>query len=157
MHYTYARVSRSSRSRWCALRTTLLKGAKDTNVDRATEPMDLVGLGLVVLFYSLVLALGVYAARLNKADKDDVGNDDAGGLLLAGRGLGFAAGLATLVATQVGGAFVNGTAEEVYKQGILWCLAPIGYSLSITVNAFFFADRLREKRCVTLVDVLQVR
>jgi len=49
--------------------------------------------------------------------------------MLAGRKLGLYLGLFSLVATEVGGAFVNGTAEEVYTRGILWCIAPIGYSL----------------------------
>jgi hypothetical protein len=35
------------------------------------------------------------------------------------------------VATEVGGAFVNGTAEEVFNRGALWCIAPVGYSLRL--------------------------
>ncbi len=49
--------------------------------------------------------------------------------MLAGRTLGLFLGIFSLVATEVGGAFVNGTAEEVYNKGLLWCIAPVGYSL----------------------------
>ena len=43
----------------------------------------------------------------------------------------------------------------MYKSGLLWCLAPIGYSLSMTVNALLFVDRLRERNYLTLIDALQ--
>ena len=49
--------------------------------------------------------------------------------MLAGRSLGFFVGIWTLVATEVGGVFVNGTSEVMYTQGALWALAPIGYSI----------------------------
>jgi hypothetical protein len=41
------------------------------------------------------------------------------------------------VATEVGGAFVNGTAEEVFNRGLLWCIAPAGYSIR---NRFHESD-----------------
>ena len=68
-------------------------------------------------------------------------------MLLAGRDIGVLAGVATLVATEVGGGFVNGTAEAAFRRtgegggGLLWCLAPIGYSLSMALNGFAFAPR----------------
>ena len=37
-------------------------------------------------------------------------------LVLANRDLGLGVGICTLIATKVGGAFVNGTAEEVYNR-----------------------------------------
>ena len=37
-------------------------------------------------------------------------------LVLANRDLGLGVGICTLIATEVGGAFVNGTAEEVYNR-----------------------------------------
>ena len=52
-------------------------------------------------------------------------------LFLAGRNLGFIVGIWTLVSTEVGGVFVNGTSEIVYTQGVLWALAPIGYSIRL--------------------------
>ena len=56
--------------------------------------------------------------------------------MLAGRNLGFVVGIWTLVATEVGGVFVNGTAEVMYKKGALWAIAPIGYSLRLLQKAF---------------------
>ena len=59
------------------------------------------------------------------------------------------------MATEVGGAFVNGTAEEVFNRGVWWCIAPMGYSISMTLNAWFFVRQLSEAKCVTCIDALQ--
>ena len=56
--------------------------------------------------------------------------------MLAGRNLGLVVGIWTLVATEVGGVFVNGTAEVMYTQGAIWALAPIGYSIRLLHTAF---------------------
>ena len=69
--------------------------------------------------------MSFYFSTLSR--KNDESSDEA--LLLAGRSLGVGVGVCTLVATEVGGAFLNGTAEEVYRSGLLHCLAPIGYSI----------------------------
>jgi hypothetical protein len=36
-------------------------------------------------------------------------------------------------ATWVGGAYINGTAEIIYRSegGLVWCQAPFGYALSL--------------------------
>ena len=39
-----------------------------------------------------------------------------------------------MVATWVGGGYINGTAQAVYEFGLLQCQAPIGYSLSLVVG-----------------------
>ena len=57
--------------------------------------------------------------------------------MLAGRSLGFFVGIWTLVATEVGGVFVNGTSEVMYTQGALWALAPIGYSIRYPTLRYF--------------------
>ena len=57
--------------------------------------------------------------------------------MLAGRSLGFFVGIWTLVATEVGGVFVNGTSEVMYTQGALWALAPIGYSIRYPTFKYF--------------------
>jgi high affinity choline transporter 7 len=69
--------------------------------------MDVVGLILVVFLYAFILVCGVFIARYKGVGG---GNDD---LILAGRNLGLVVGICTLVATEVGGAFINATAEEV--------------------------------------------
>ena len=37
-------------------------------------------------------------------------------------------------ATSLGGGIINGTAEEVYKNGIVWAQAPVGYPISMFIG-----------------------
>jgi len=113
--------------------------------------MDLIGFTFVVIFYLAILFGGIWIARR----KGVLDSESLEQLVLANRDLGLGVGIFTLIATEVGGAFVNGTAEEVYKSGLLWCLAPIGYALSMTINGIFFVPKLREKNYITLIDSLQ--
>lgn len=48
-----------------------------------------------------------------------------------------------LVATWVGGGYINGTAEAIYTNGLVWCQAPFGYALSLVFgkSIFDFTDR----------------
>ncbi|VDP82308.1 unnamed protein product [Echinostoma caproni] len=41
----------------------------------------------------------------------------------------------SLIATWVGGGYINGTAENTFNpdQGLVWCIAPIGYAASLVV------------------------
>ena len=74
--------------------------------------MDLIGLAFVAIFYLAILLAGIWIARKKGVLEPDSWEE----LVLANRDLGLAVGIFTLIATEVGGAFVNGTAEEVYKR-----------------------------------------
>lgn len=39
--------------------------------------------------------------------------------------------LFSVSATWVGGGYINGTAEAIYTQGLVWCQAPFGYAMSL--------------------------
>lgn len=41
-----------------------------------------------------------------------------------------------MTATWVGGGYINGTAESVFKDGIVWTQAPMGYALSLVLGKF---------------------
>lgn len=62
-----------------------------------------------------------------------------------------------LIATWVGGGYINGTAEAVFSSGLLWCQAPIGYALSLVIGGIFFAGPMRKQGYVTMIDPLQKR
>ena len=53
-------------------------------------------------------------------------------------------GVFTLTATWVGGGYINGSAEAVYKasegggNGLVWVQAPFGYSLSLIIGKYYF-------------------
>ena len=76
-------------------------------------------------------------------------------VMLAGRNIGIFVGIFTMTATWVGGGYINGTAEVFYRDGLLWCQAPLGYALSLALGGFLFAGRMRREGYVTMLDPLQ--
>ena len=56
--------------------------------------------------------------------------------MLAGRNIGMFVGIFTMTATWVGGGYINGTAEIVFRDGLIWCQAPFGYALSLMLGKF---------------------
>jgi len=58
--------------------------------------------------------------------------------MLAGRNIGVFVGIFTMTATWVGGGYINGTAEIIYTQGLVWCQAPLGYALSLMLGKTIF-------------------
>ena len=80
----------------------------------------------IILFYVLILAVGIWAGR-----KKEGGNDSEEEVMLAGRNIGMFVGIFTMTATWVGGGYINGTAEVIYTTGLMWCQAPFGYALSL--------------------------
>ncbi|XP_072753649.1 high affinity choline transporter 1 isoform X2 [Anoplolepis gracilipes] len=107
----------------------------------------------VIVFYIAVLAVGIWAAAY-KRKKAAQGQDD---MILANRRLGPLLGVFTLIATWVGGAFVNGTAEAMFTKGLAWCQVPIGYSLSLIFGAMLFVRPMRKAEYVTMLDPFQER
>ncbi|XP_029173651.1 high-affinity choline transporter 1-like isoform X1 [Nylanderia fulva] len=107
----------------------------------------------VTLFYIAVLGVGIWAAAF-KRRKAAQGQDD---MILANRRLGPMLGAFTLIATWVGGAFVNGTAEAMFTKGLAWCQVPIGYSLSLIFGAMLFVRPMRKAEYVTMLDPFQER
>lgn len=88
--------------------------------------INIAGVVSIVLFYLLILGVGIWAAR-----KKEAGNDSEEEVMLAGRSIGLFVGIFTMTATWVGGGYINGTAEAIYTRGLVWCQAPFGYALSL--------------------------
>nr|XP_054933883.1 high-affinity choline transporter 1-like [Dermacentor andersoni] len=57
--------------------------------------------------------------------------------------------------TWVGGGYLNGTAEAVYKYGIVNCQAPLGYAMSLVLGGTFFATKMRLTDSLTMLDPFQ--
>ncbi|XP_043519711.1 high-affinity choline transporter 1-like isoform X1 [Frieseomelitta varia] len=112
-----------------------------------------IGLAGVIVFYVAVLGVGIWAAVVKKK-KSRHGQD---GMILANRGLGPVLGIFTLIATWVGGAYVNGTAELMFTRGLAWCQVPFGYSLSLLFGAVLFVRPMRKAEHVTMLDPFQER
>ncbi|XP_076044119.1 choline transporter isoform X2 [Oratosquilla oratoria] len=113
-------------------------------------PINIGGLVAIVIFYLLILAVGIWAAR-----KKPPGDDDAEDVMLAGRSIGIFVGIFTMTATWVGGGYINGTAEVVYDTGLIWCQAPFGYAMSLIFGGVLFANKMRSQGYVTMLDPLQ--
>ncbi|XP_043473205.1 high-affinity choline transporter 1-like [Leptopilina heterotoma] len=104
-------------------------------------------------FYSGILGVGIWEAVL-KRKKIQQGQDQ---MLLGNRDLGIFCGVFSLIATWVGGAFVNGTAEMMFARGLAWCQVPICYSLSLLFGAILFVKPMRKAEYITMLDPLQQR
>jgi len=114
------------------------------------------GLAGIIVFYLLILAVGLWAAWRRKKTMDGA-EEDQDEVMLAGRNIGLVVGMLTMTATWVGGGYINGSAEETYKAGLVWCQAPFGYSISLFLGGVFFAKKMREEGYTTMLDPLQAR
>lgn len=106
----------------------------------------------VSVFYAAIYYLGVRAAAKKKGEEND-----ADGLMLAGRNLPVWIAIFTMSATWVGGGFINGTAEYTATSGLVWVQAPWGYALSLVIGGLFFARTMRRRRYRTMLDPLEER
>jgi len=116
------------------------------------EEINMTGLMSIIMFYLLILGVGMWAAR-KKSNVEGVSEEEE--TMLAGRNIGMFVGIFTMTATWVGGGYINGTAEIVYTSGLVWCQAPFGYALSLMLGGIFFANKMRTKGYVTMLDPLQ--
>ncbi|XP_077535520.1 high-affinity choline transporter 1-like [Haemaphysalis longicornis] len=135
--------------------------------------INLVSLVMIVIYYALVVFLGMWSGRKVKPrrggvwpfrlDPAEVSRREAAAahillqLFVANHHLPLVMGIGSMTATWVGGGYLNGSAEAVYIRGILHCHAPIGYALSLIIGGAFFAEKMRETNPVTMLDPLQSR
>ncbi|KAF3686546.1 High affinity choline transporter 1 Hemicholinium-3-sensitive choline transporter [Channa argus] len=115
------------------------------------------GLVAIAVFYALILFVGIWAAWKNKHSGEAEGTDRSETIMVGGRDIGLFVGGFTMTATWVGGGYINGTAENVYKPGfgLAWAQAPFGYALSLVVGGLFFAKPMRSRGYVTMLDPFQ--
>jgi len=116
--------------------------------------VNIAGIVSIIVFYLLILLIGIWAARKQDKTKDS-GNEESEEVILAGRNIGMFVGCFTMTATWVGGGYINGTAESVYSSGLVWVQAPWGYALSLSMGGLFFATKMREAKYITMLDPLQ--
>ncbi len=111
------------------------------------------GLIAIIFFYGLFFAVGSLAARVRKS------SNSIDEFLLAGRNLPLVVGALTMVATWVGGGYINGTAEAMADpaRGLVWTQAPWGYALSLIVGGLVFAGPMRKQGFHTLLDLFADR
>jgi len=110
------------------------------------------GLIAMLVLYFLVCVIGWRAGH---------GRDlsDADEMMVAGRALPLGIAVCTMSATWLGGGYINGTAEYVYRSdyGLVWTQAPWGYAISLILGGLFFAGRMRRMGYRTMLDPLEQR
>ncbi|GLV45387.1 Choline transporter [Carabus blaptoides fortunei] len=130
----------------------LSEAARPTRMSQisSVKMINVAGIISIILFYILILGVGIWAGR-----KKEAGNDSEEEVMLAGRSIGLFVGIFTMTATWVGGGYINGTAEAIYTSGLVWCQAPFGYALSLVFGGIFFANPMRKQGYITMLDPLQ--
>ncbi|KAG0411071.1 hypothetical protein HPB47_011814 [Ixodes persulcatus] len=89
-----------------------------------TMAVNVPGVVSLVIFYVVILAVGIWAGR--KSKKTGSGGSCRRGYARRPEHRHFP--------TWVGGGYINGTAEVLYTSGIIWCQAPFGYALSLVIG-----------------------
>ncbi|KAI1893978.1 hypothetical protein AGOR_G00129220 [Albula goreensis] len=115
------------------------------------------GLLSVVVFYLMILIMGIWASRKSKIEEKKCSGKKSEITMIGGRNLNIWVSIFTTTATWVGGGFILGNAEVVYmpNKGLIWAIGPIGYSLSLVIGGLFFIKPMRGKNYVTIMDPFQ--
>ncbi|XP_071389808.1 high-affinity choline transporter 1-like [Centroberyx affinis] len=121
--------------------------------------LNVPGLVVTILFYLLVLGIGIWASIKSKKDGNRTQADHVDMALLGNRGISLAVGIFTTTATWVGGSFIIGTAEAVYDPtfGLIWAVMPLAATVAFIVGGFFFAEPMRDRKYVTMMDPFQIK
>ncbi|XP_036979981.1 high-affinity choline transporter 1-like isoform X3 [Acanthopagrus latus] len=116
--------------------------------------LNVPGLVATIIFYLLVLGIGIWASIKSKRDENRAQANHADMALLGNRKISLVVGIFTTTATWVGGTFIIGTAETVYdpKLGLIWAVMPLAATLAFIVGGLFFAEPMRDKKYVTMMD-----
>jgi len=98
---------------------------------------------VVILFFSVILAVGFYAGKRDKKSSEDY--------ILSGRKLGLFLFVLTNVATWYGG--ILGVGEFTYRYGIFsWVTQGLPYYLFAILFALFFAEKIRSASLFTIPE-----
>ncbi|XP_014667888.1 PREDICTED: high-affinity choline transporter 1-like isoform X2 [Priapulus caudatus] len=126
--------------------------------------VDVWGLAVLAVLYAVILGIGIYAAKVSKARSDAVSiqegeqQEEASDMLMvANRKLSTFVGVCTMTATFICGSYINGTAQSVAEQGLVWTLAPPGIFLGMIIGGLFFAKKMRDQNYITFLDPFEKR
>ncbi|XP_018519915.1 high affinity choline transporter 1 [Lates calcarifer] len=121
--------------------------------------VDVPGLVAVVVFYIVILIIGVWASWKSKKVEKTCAGSKSEVTIIGDRNINVLVGVFTMTATWVGGGYIMGTAEAVYSptQGLIWAMGPPAYLINFLLGGLFFAKPMRSKRYVTMLDPFQHR
>jgi SSS family solute:Na+ symporter len=104
-------------------------------------------LTIIIIYLSIILAVGFWANKYNKGMTD---------FILAGRRLGLGLATFTIAATYFGGGYVLGLAEAAYQNGIVAWWFGIGGGVGLILTGFL-AGKVRAMNIYTIPDFLERR
>lgn len=106
-------------------------------------------------FFLIIFLLlqGVCFLIARRVSKKMTSNED---YFLAGRSLRFFPLMMTLIATQIGGGLILGSAEEAYRFGWIVLLYPIGACLGLIVLALGIGKRMSRFKVSTVAQLFEV-
>ncbi|KAM9376210.1 high-affinity choline transporter 1-like [Pholidichthys leucotaenia] len=121
--------------------------------------LNIPGLVATIVFYLMVLGIGVWASWKSKQVQASSQADQLEVTLLGNRGISLAVGVFTMTATFVGGGFIVGLTEAVYTPtlGLTWAVMPITGAFSFIVGGLFFAKPMRDRKYMTMMDPFQIK
>ncbi|XP_060079936.1 high-affinity choline transporter 1-like [Ylistrum balloti] len=111
--------------------------------------VNVIGLVVIGVFYVIILIIGIVAGR--KSTK----TNDAEELFVANRSFGLFVASFTTAATMVGGGYINGTAEAMGRDGLVWAIGPIGYNIGMAIAGVVIAPKVRRMEYSTIFDPFQ--
>ena len=123
----------------------------EPSIEPTLEPyvqkFDIVGVLALVAFYLIVIGVGIWASKKQKADT-------AVELALAGRNFSGLMGIITMVATWVCGGYLYGTTQGIVTEGsgLAWTQAPWCYGVCFFIGGLLFCKKMREKEYITMFD-----
>ncbi|XP_068169537.1 high-affinity choline transporter 1-like [Antennarius striatus] len=117
------------------------------------------GLVVVVIFYIIILFIGIWASRKSKKAEKTCAGTKSEVTIVGGRNISVLVGVFTTTATWVGGGYILGNAEVVYspKQGLIWAIGPPAFAINLILGGLFFAKPMRSKCYLTMLDPFQHR
>ncbi|XP_028324321.1 high-affinity choline transporter 1-like isoform X2 [Gouania willdenowi] len=113
------------------------------------------GLVAIIVFYLLVLGTGIWASFKSKRKQKKNAATGIEMALLGGRRINWVVGIFTMTATWIGGGYILGLTEAMYtpSMGLTWTLLLLtAYSTSFIVGGLVFAQPMRDKNYVTMLD-----
>ncbi|XP_049520832.1 high-affinity choline transporter 1-like [Dermacentor silvarum] len=129
--------------------------------------VNIVAVVVLAAYYGVLVGLSAWSSRRGKKRAANRVNLSYGNahdealspgfvrLTLANRNIPLFLGVSSMTATWVGGGYLNGTAEAVFKHGLLSTQVPIGYAISLIFGGLFFSHKMRATRSFTMLDPFQ--
>ncbi|XP_051274091.1 high-affinity choline transporter 1-like isoform X2 [Dicentrarchus labrax] len=118
------------------------------------------GVIAMVVFYLLVLGIGIWASIKSKRVEIKSTADKMDMALLGNRSIGKVVGIFTMTATWVGGFFIMGLSEMIYMPSLGLTMAVVmlsADSFSLILGGLVFAKPMRDSKYVTLLDPFQIK